>query len=1178
MSSSSSSSKKMHRCSEVLEVVFKVTADLRIGEEVRLSGSAPALGFGDVNRAIPLFTTPATYPSWTTKEAIFLPGDDGDKVVTYRYAVFSGGVFSRWEKNHNEEGGEEIVRRIELMERRGISGVTEDVLDVPSNLIPKKHYESMQEEKNRGRRNSKQSAVMSTQSERQSIKNRHFTAWGKRPETSKAVSQDDRIIVVSYILPVVLSRSSTGEWSADWDNESILSLQSENGRQHNDQGKISWVGSVRHKGSAIAPEDQAAVTEMLHRMECYPVYITAKMHHRFYDVFCKQHLWLILHHVADVYGPLNQHNIGAKAQQELWFTYSTVNNLFRDKVIEAFHQGDMVWIHGFHLMLLPSFLRRVLAMAKIGYFFHTPFPSSEIWRTMTRRKDLLRGILAADQIGFHLYEYARHFITTCHRVVGNASSVNDNGQLVVTVDEREVAITCIHIGVDMPKVKVALSDPTFDVAVNGWKEKLGTRKIIFGGIDRLERLKGIPLKLICIDQFLEENPEWRGKVSFSIIGISASERGDDYRITVRDVKIMAKAINAKYSSGPGDFVVHFEERSERDFNLAHRMAYFSACDMLLVTATRDGLNRIPIEFTLARNNAANAELAAAAAAFGDDAGGDIPAVVVDSGSYPKGQNLIVISEFISSARVMRGAITINPWRLSDMKAALHLALTLDKTQQQERFCRNLDFSTRMTTQNWAVQVLSDLKAVQKDESAGRTLKLGFALGFKVMGTSTGFNPVDVSSVSKSYRAARSRVIVLDWGGTLVADDDKKDNLRAFAVAQGKSSLVGPSPAVCSLLEKLTSDVRNNVFVVSGKELVGVSEHFGHIRNLGLGAEHGFYYRWPRDEFVGNNAVGGRGSRSGSEGEYLPQTADSEDSDSFDINQSNVRCRWQTLAEVGDQSWKEPARLLMSIFVQRTHGTYVEEKGNALIWQFRDADPEFGFLQSKELEDHLQQMLHTNLEVEVIRGGGVSDGYIEVRPTGVSKGLFLQHVLATLKNLHRSATFVMAIGDDNSDEPMFEHIQQLSEEESIDCDTFGITVGKKPSAAGSYVNDSFEVLELLNTLARSSHRDKKHFSAVDLPSQAGGPAHSALKENFTALNELKRHSARVNYTALKVPTMSKGTASLDRAMSVGHLPLSNQEQEESVGLVRTLSSAHLTMNGYLESINDTEGDNDDGIFF
>ena len=166
-------------------------------------------------------------------------------------------------------------------------------------------------------------------------------------------------------------------------------------------------------------------------------------------------------------------------------------------------------------------------------------------------------------------------------------------------------------------------------------------------------------------------------------------------------------------------------------------------------------------------------------------------------------------------------------------------------------------------------------------------------------------------------------------------------------------------------------MRNHIFVVSGKELLAVSEYFGGIKNLGLGAEHGFYYRWPRDE---------KNTMPEKEG-------DAEDGSSSAVTKDRgIRNKWQTLSEFSDQTWKESARLLMQIFTQRTHGTYIEQKGNALIWQYRDADPEFGFLQSKELEEHLIEVLAVHTEVEVIRGGGVSDGYIEVGQP-VSKGRF-----------------------------------------------------------------------------------------------------------------------------------------------------------------------------------------------
>lgn len=101
--------------------------------------------------------------------------------------------------------------------------------------------------------------------------------------------------------------------------------------------------------------------------------------------------------VGDVYGPLHREETNAEAQKEQWFTNTKINNKFKEKVVEIYQRGDLIWIHGFHLLLLPSFLRRVLPLAKIGLFFHTPFPSSEIWKTMTRREELLRGVLVIPQ-------------------------------------------------------------------------------------------------------------------------------------------------------------------------------------------------------------------------------------------------------------------------------------------------------------------------------------------------------------------------------------------------------------------------------------------------------------------------------------------------------------------------------------------------------------------------------------------------------------------------------------------------------------------------------------------------------------------------------------------------------------------------------------------------------------
>ena len=285
--------------------------------------------------------------------------------------MFSGGVFNRWEADD--------ISRVLIVEKTAKTFRAErDTLGVLSS--------------DGGFGSVSKNAYNIASSDALSFRSRQFAEWGRRSKIDGNIGSTDGVIIVSYFLPVILQRSLSGVWTATWDHENILSL--------NLNARVTFVGSVRYHGAPIPVAEEEAVTVALVGMNCHAIFINQITHHQFYEVYCKQSLWLLLHHVADVYGPLNQMDIGAKGQQDLWFTYSTVNRIFRDKVVEVFQARDLVWINGFHLMLLPSFLRRFLQVGKIGYFFHTPFPSSEIWRTMTRREDLLRGILAAGLIIF----------------------------------------------------------------------------------------------------------------------------------------------------------------------------------------------------------------------------------------------------------------------------------------------------------------------------------------------------------------------------------------------------------------------------------------------------------------------------------------------------------------------------------------------------------------------------------------------------------------------------------------------------------------------------------------------------------------------------------------------------------------------------------------------------------
>jgi trehalose 6-phosphate synthase/phosphatase len=257
---------------------------------------------------------------------------------------------------------------------------------------------------------------------------------------------------------------------------------------------------------------------------------------------------------------------------------------------------------------------------------------------------------------------------------------------------------------------------------------------------------------------------------------------------------------------------------------------------------------------------------------------------------------------------------------------------------------------------------------------------------------------------------------------------------------------------------------------------------------------------------------------------------------------------------------------MEVFVQRTHGTYIESKGSALIWQVRDADPEFGHLQCKELEEHLTEILAGHA-VDIIHGGGLSDGYIEVRPKGVSKGFFLDHVLEMMSLENKEVDFIMALGDDISDEPTFEHLNVIKEKAPyVSC--YGITVGKKPTSANAYVDDVPAVLELLSILCRLADRDKGYYSSTDL-GELSGPRTVQPPPRTQASG---RNSDFLQPPSPLVPGGSSRVGTLGRAMSDGNIGRSHT-------MPRSASRVEISMSEYLDGIQEGEEDEcDGGIFF
>ena len=210
------------------------------------------------------------------------------------------------------------------------------------------------------------------------------------------------VLVVSYILPLSIQRAEGGGWAVEWNYDAVTAKKAESLTARK---RVVWIGCP---GIATEEDERESLAEKLQEFDSVPVFLEPEMQRTFYFGFCRAFLWPTLHNVIK----------DRRFSQKVWRAYCWVNKKFADKVIEVFEPSDHVWVHDYHLLLLPTSLLRKLHTPRVGLFLHTPFPSSEIFRTISVRDELLRGMLNCDLIGFHLFEYARHFLTCCKRMLG----------------------------------------------------------------------------------------------------------------------------------------------------------------------------------------------------------------------------------------------------------------------------------------------------------------------------------------------------------------------------------------------------------------------------------------------------------------------------------------------------------------------------------------------------------------------------------------------------------------------------------------------------------------------------------------------------------------------------------------------------------------------------------------
>ncbi|XP_009411218.2 probable alpha,alpha-trehalose-phosphate synthase [UDP-forming] 7 [Musa acuminata AAA Group] len=811
----------------------------------------------------------------------------------------------------------------------------------------------------------------------------------------------DRVIIVANQLPVRARRRPDGHgWSFAWDDDSLL-LQLKGGLP--DDMEVLYVGSLRVH---VDPREQDEVAQaLLERFRCVPAFLPADVNERFYHGYCKQALWPLFHYMLPFSS--SEHRAGGRFDRALWESYVLANKLFSQRIIEVINpEDDYIWIHDYHLMALPTFLRRRFNRLRMGFFLHSPFPSSEIYRTLPVREQILKALLNCDVIGFHTFDYARHFLSCCSRMLG-LEYQSKRGYIGLDYFGRTVGIKIMPVGVHMGQLQSVLRLPDKEQRVEELRRQFEGKTVLLG-VDDMDVFKGINLKLLAFEHMLKLHPEWQGRAVLVQIANPARGRGKDVESIQEEIVQSCERINKAFGNKGYSPVVFID----RPVPLVERIAFYTIAECVVVTAVRDGMNLTPYEYIVCRQGISGA----------------------DSGSNAEcpRKSMLVVSEFIGCSPSLSGAIRVNPWNFETTGEAMNEAIALSDSEKQLRHDKHYKYVSTHDVSFWSKSFLHDLERTCKDHFRRRCWGIGLGFGFRVVALDPNFRKLSVDGIVSAYDKARSRAIFVDYDGTLVPQTSINKQ---------------PSAEIIRIINALCADKKNVIFVVSGRGRDSLGKWFSRCKKLGIAAEHGFFMRWTRDN------------------------------------------EWEACSQSTDFGWMQMAEPVMKLYTEATDGSYMETKESALVWHHQDADPGFGSAQAKEMLDHLESVL-ANEPVLVKSGQFI----VEVKPQGVSKGLVAEKILSSMMEDGRQADFVLCIGDDRSDEDMFEGIAGIMTRNLVAPHTslFACTVGQKPSKAKYYLDDTTDVVSMLGALAESSE-------TTSFPEEIPGPP-PTLAENRTETSQ------------------------------------------------------------------------------
>jgi len=460
---------------------------------------------------------------------------------------------------------------------------------------------------------------------------------------------------------------------------------------------VGWPGM-----NPVSSEEKQTIEETLQNdFNCLPVYLSSSDLKKYYYGFSNRTLWPLFHYFASY----------AIYDTSEWRSYQKVNRMFCERLMEVLRPDDMVWVHDYHLLLLPDMLREKMPEVTIGFFLHIPFPSMEIFRYLPWREEILQGMLGADLIGFHTYDYTRHFLSCVLRILGKD---HEYGQVVA--GSRMVKADTFPMGIDAEKFAAAAASPEVVKERERLQKKLKAEKIILS-VDRLDFSKGIPERLKAFELFLETNLQWHGRIIFIMLCVPSRTKVEQYQLLKREIDELVGQINGRFATPEWVPILYMY----RSLPFEELVALYSAADLALVTPLRDGMNLVAKEYLACQSRI--------------------------------GKGVLVLSETAGAAAELGEAIIVNPNDIEMIARAIAEGLDLPEESRKAHINFMAERIKRYNIFRWAEDFIEHLAHTKGRQEHNRQRFLNGDLQ---------------TAIREKYRQADKRLLLLDYDGTLVS--------------------------------------------------------------------------------------------------------------------------------------------------------------------------------------------------------------------------------------------------------------------------------------------------------------------------------------------------------------------------------------------------------------------------